>query len=363
MRNLQFDGRLRLFAILLTGIAALTSASPARAEFTGIDIERPGARQFVLDKANLLTEEDQKKIQTLADKLLTDKAVPIIVVTINSMADHGGKGLRIETFARLLFDQWQVGPEKVGGQDWNRGMLLLVSKGDRKARIELGSGWRRDKDIAAQKIMGEQIVPQFKKGNFSAGIVAGVEALDTLARELPRPGGNAGRPGAVPSSNRTSHGTPPAHYRGNSEGMNPPSRFGSLIVGIIVIGGIILVGMFVIGLLGRLFSGGGGGGGGYAPGRFGGYGGGGGGSGVGSFLGGAATGVLGSVLYNMLSNRSSGSSSWGGGSHYSHGSSDDGGSSNSFSDGGGSSFDSGGGYSGGSFDGGSSGGGGATGEW
>jgi len=65
----------------------------------------------------------------------------IIVVTINSMAQHGGEGMRIETFATLLFDQWQIGHAKLGGQDWNTGILLLVSRDDRKARIELGAGW------------------------------------------------------------------------------------------------------------------------------------------------------------------------------------------------------------------------------
>ena len=70
---------------------------------------------------------------------MTDKAIPIIIVTIESMAKHGGAGMRIETFATLLFNQWQIGHAKLGDQDWNTGILLLVSKGDRKARIELGA--------------------------------------------------------------------------------------------------------------------------------------------------------------------------------------------------------------------------------
>ncbi len=66
-------------------------------------------------------------------------------------------------------------------------MLLLVSKQDRKARIELGAGWKHEKDVAAQQIMDKLIIPQFKRGDFSGGIVAGVEGLDKIARDLQLP--------------------------------------------------------------------------------------------------------------------------------------------------------------------------------
>jgi uncharacterized protein len=153
-----------------------------------ISLQRPGPREFVRDQADMIDSADEQRIREICDKLLTDKATPIIVVTIESMAEHGGAGLRIETFATLLFNQWQIGHEKLAGQLWNTGILLLVSKQDRKARIELGAGWGREKDAVCQQIMDELIIPQFKQGQFSAGIVAGVEALDKMARglELPR---------------------------------------------------------------------------------------------------------------------------------------------------------------------------------
>jgi uncharacterized protein len=157
------------------------------ASFADIKLPRPGQHEFILDQANLLSETDKAKIRQIAEKLLKDKAAPIIVVTIDSMAHHGGVGLRIETFAQLLFDQWGIGPAKVGKTPWNYGILLLVSRDDRQARIELGAGWRRDKDVQAQQIMDEQIIPRFKQGNFSGGIVAGVESLDKLARDLKLP--------------------------------------------------------------------------------------------------------------------------------------------------------------------------------
>jgi uncharacterized protein len=163
------------------------SGGSSGASFANINLPRPDQHEFILDQANLLTEADKTKIRQISEKLLKDKAAPIIVVTIDSMARHGGAGLRIETFAQLLFDQWQIGPAKRGKQPWNYGMLLLVARDDRKARIELGAGWRRDKDVQAEQIMEQQIIPRFKQGDYSGGIVAGVESLDKLGRDLQLP--------------------------------------------------------------------------------------------------------------------------------------------------------------------------------
>ena len=181
--------RVAVVPLVLALWTFLYSASGVQAQLPEgfADLERPGDREFVVDKANLINAADQQKIKQIADKLLTDKAVPIVVVTIQSMDRHGGSGLRIETFARLLFDKWGIGPEKLGSTSWNRGILLLVSRDDRKARIELGAGWRREKDDAAQQIMNERIIPRFKQSDFSGGIVQGVEALDHLARDLQLP--------------------------------------------------------------------------------------------------------------------------------------------------------------------------------
>lgn len=163
----------------------LTFVSSASA--VGIDLKPPGDREFIRDLAGLIDLDAEVQIERLCDSLLTDKATPIIVVTIDSMAKHGGRGMRIETFATLLFDQWGIGHATLGGQDWNTGILLLVSKGDRKARIELGGGWGRREDALCRQIMDEHIIPYFKRDQYSNGIVAGVVALDKMGRKLELP--------------------------------------------------------------------------------------------------------------------------------------------------------------------------------
>jgi uncharacterized protein len=175
-----------VISAVVAGVAADCRAQAQQAENL-IQLDRPGERDFVVDEANLISSPDKQHIKEICGKLLTEKATPIIVVTINSMADHGGRNMSIESFATLLFNQWQIGQKELGGKPWNTGILLLVSKNDRKARIELGAYWRREQDALSQKIMNEQIIPHFKAGDYSAGIVAGVEALDKMARGLELP--------------------------------------------------------------------------------------------------------------------------------------------------------------------------------
>ncbi|MBI2434885.1 MAG: TPM domain-containing protein [Candidatus Hydrogenedentes bacterium] len=183
MQRIVLCRRMLLPAMLALAVVAAPTAS-ARL----IALDPPGEKDFILDKAGLISTEDAARIKETCGKLLFDKAIPIVTVTIESMAQYAAQDMRIETFATLLFDQWGIGYEEVAGKKFNRGMLLLVSAGDRKARIELGADWAHDFDVTAQQIMDQQIIPRFKQGEFSAGIVAGVESLDKMSRglELPR---------------------------------------------------------------------------------------------------------------------------------------------------------------------------------
>ncbi|WP_158262450.1 MULTISPECIES: TPM domain-containing protein [Pirellulaceae] len=184
---MEIRRHLRSIAFTLCTIGLLFGTFVSQASAVHIDLEPPGPREFIRDQANLISPEDKEKIREICDKLLTDTATPIIVITIESMSKYGGEGMRIETFATLLFDQWGIGQATLNNQEWNTGILLLVSRDDHKARIELGGGWGRREDALCRQIMDEQIIPRFKQGEFSTGILAGVESLDKMARKLELP--------------------------------------------------------------------------------------------------------------------------------------------------------------------------------
>lgn len=142
----------------------------------------PGEREFVRDEAALLTLDQENEVRGICTALLDAKRVPILVVTLTSLSAYGADDVPIEVYAKSLFDEWGIGfPE------WNHGMLLLVSAGDRKARIQLGAAWGRARDDDMKRIMDEQILEEFRFLRYGTGIVAGVRSLDLVARGLELP--------------------------------------------------------------------------------------------------------------------------------------------------------------------------------
>lgn len=172
--------RIKTFKIMVLLIALVLSTSALAIEFP----EKPNDADFFVDKAGIINTEASTEINSLASTLLQEEQVALFVVTITSLADFDAAGYSIEGYAADLFDEWGIGLE-----DRNYGMLLLVSKGDRKARIELGADWDRSYDRTAKEIMDSLIIPSFKANDYPMGIASGVKGLDAMARglRLPKP--------------------------------------------------------------------------------------------------------------------------------------------------------------------------------
>jgi uncharacterized protein len=181
-------------AFVLCILVALTGAAQT------LNIPRPAEREFVVDSTSMVNAPDKDRIMTLCDRLLTERDIPVVVLTIQSMAAHTQQNISIGGFARLLFNQWGAEHQTVHGAAWNRGILLLISREDRKARIELGSEWDRSYNGACKAIMNEVIVPSFQRGDYSGGIAAGVVELDRMARGQRPPSTGWG---SMPSYNPT----------------------------------------------------------------------------------------------------------------------------------------------------------------
>jgi len=137
----------------------------------------PPEGKFAQDYAYLIASDRAlNEIEASQHEAFVHHGTPIMLVTISSMARLGGEGYSIERFARAWFDHWNIG---------RRGMLLLVSRDDRKARIELGTDWGHRFDSRAQRIMNDGILPKFKQGDYSGGLAEGVNALAAMAADGP----------------------------------------------------------------------------------------------------------------------------------------------------------------------------------
>ncbi len=162
-----------VFALLLVGPVMAEVRFP----------ERPPENQFYLDKANLLSPAEEQELNNVAFALMYDEKVPMIFVTVPSLAAYGGDSFGIEYYAGALFDHWGI-----GSQARNYGILVLVAKADRKARIEFGAAYRNQYNDDAEYIMQNMMIPAFKQQAFGSGLIDAAYGLDNLGRglELPR---------------------------------------------------------------------------------------------------------------------------------------------------------------------------------
>ncbi|MEZ5714441.1 MAG: TPM domain-containing protein [Paracoccaceae bacterium] len=84
----------------------------------------------------------------------------------------------LETFSAGLFDQWGI-----GDATRNDGILFLILRTDREARIELGKGYAGEWQFEANSVMQNGVIPEFKKEDYVAGIRAGVTGtIEKIAR-------------------------------------------------------------------------------------------------------------------------------------------------------------------------------------
>ena len=128
---------------------------------------------YVSDTANLLTKEQEERIENLLWQTESKTGVEIAVVTIYSIKDYKGTAnSSIESFAAGLFNKYGI-----GNMPKDNGILLVVAVKDRKARIELGKFYGHSRDADSNRIMQDVIIPQFKKNDYDVGIAKGVEAI------------------------------------------------------------------------------------------------------------------------------------------------------------------------------------------
>jgi uncharacterized protein len=108
----------------------------------------------------------------LADLERTD-STQVVVLTVQSL-----EGDVIEDFSIRVGDAWKIGQK---GKD--NGVIFIVSKADRKMRIEVGRGLQGVlTDLLAGRIIDTVIKPRFKQDRFDDGFLEGIRAIIAATR-------------------------------------------------------------------------------------------------------------------------------------------------------------------------------------
>ncbi|WP_224001631.1 YgcG family protein [Aureimonas sp. SA4125] len=143
-------------------VALVSGVQPAAAQ------DYPALTGRVVDAADLLDPATETALDQKLAAFEQTSSDQVVVATVPDL-----QGQAIEEFGVGLGRAWKIGRE---GE--NNGVVLLVSRDDRKVRIEVGYGLEGTlTDALSSLIIQSDILPSFRAGDYQAGITNGVDGI------------------------------------------------------------------------------------------------------------------------------------------------------------------------------------------
>ena len=147
---------------LLIPLTCLFLLLPLHASALGI----PKLQGYVNDYANMISGSSRAKLEEELKSFEQSDSTQLVILTLSSL-----EGETVEDYSIKVVEAWKLGQARK-----DNGILFLVSKNDRKMRIEVGRGLEgRLTDLMAGRIIDLVITPRFKRGDFDGGFAAGVD--------------------------------------------------------------------------------------------------------------------------------------------------------------------------------------------
>jgi uncharacterized protein len=192
MTGVLAEGR-RAAASLLLALAALLPivAAAADARLPDGTLAVPALAR-VTDTTGTLSAEQKQALEAKLAAFEKGRGTQIALVMVSSTQPEP-----ISDFAQRIGDAWKIGRQEVGD-----GLLIVVAKDDRRVWIAVAKALEGAiPDLAAARVIREQITPRFRQGDFAGGLGAGLDSLFRLieGEGLPAPeGGGRGAGTAEP---------------------------------------------------------------------------------------------------------------------------------------------------------------------
>lgn len=151
-------------------------------------------RDYVVDQTGVLSPDEFRTINERLKRIEQQTSAQVVVLVVPST-----QGEPIRQFALRVLES---GPNwKLGQVRKDNGCLILVAVRDRKYTIEVGYGLEGVlPDAVCDRIARTCFVPNFRRGDYAAGIIAAVDRIGALLS-----GDHAESGNDVPGANTTTH--------------------------------------------------------------------------------------------------------------------------------------------------------------
>ncbi|RYF41047.1 MAG: YgcG family protein, partial [Comamonadaceae bacterium] len=150
-------------ALLLIALALGAGTAPAQAP-----LPVPPLTARVIDQTGTLDAVQAKGLEDKLAALEQSKGTQLVVLMVPTTQPED-----IASYANRVGNAWKIGRKDVGD-----GVLLIVAKDDRKVRIEVAKTLEGAiPDLAAKQVIDTAITPNFRSGNYAAGLQAAADQL------------------------------------------------------------------------------------------------------------------------------------------------------------------------------------------
>jgi len=137
-----------------------------------LEIPKPTG-QYVNDLASVLSADTKSRLESNLSTFEKETTTQIVVAIFPSIEDES-----VEDFTVRLAEAW-----KIGQKEHNNGVLLAIYIKEHKARIEVGYGLEGVlTDALSSRIIRNELAPDFKAGNYDAGVEKTVTAIQKAVR-------------------------------------------------------------------------------------------------------------------------------------------------------------------------------------
>lgn len=158
-----------IVTLLVAACAAMTARTYTPEQIPNVHVE--DSTRFVSNPDGILSGATVARLDAMLRDIRHTSSAEAVIVAVDDI--EGGD---IDGFATELFELWGLGKD-----DKDNGLLILIAKDIRRAAIRPGYGLEGVlPDITCGRILREEMFPEFREGDYDAGVLAGTEVIESI---------------------------------------------------------------------------------------------------------------------------------------------------------------------------------------